>query len=321
MDRRTAMLVLGTIAAMPAQAQALPVVVFASNRDAEDARPYLERFRTGMAAHGYAHNVNYILEARYAMNEQARIVGMLSDAVAARPAVIVVGGLYAARALRDMTKTVPVVVATGSDLVEAGIVKSYNRPGGNITGVSDQTDESSVKRLELIKAALPDAKRVGVILNPEFPATPKIDKMLAAAAPRLGLTLSMMRANDRASLLAAIDGLAAQRPDALLPGGDNNTVAHQGAAIARANALRVPIVYFWPGSAEMGAFFSYEADVFGNFERAASHVARILKGSKPGDLPVELPNRYELVVNRKTATALGITLPGSFLVRADRVID
>jgi putative ABC transport system substrate-binding protein len=321
MDRRTAMLVLGALAAAGARAQVLPLVILASNRDPAGARPFLERFRAGMATHGYTDKVNYVLEVRYAMNEQARIAGTLKEALAARPAVIVIGGLYAARTLRDLTSTVPVVLATGSDLVEAGIVRSYNRPGGNITGVSDLTDEASVKRLDLLKAALPDATRIGLVVNPDFPATPKVRKTVGAAAQRLGIDLVTAQANDRASLLAAIDALRRARVDALFPAGDNNTTANAEAAIARATALRTPIAYFWPGTAEMGALFSYQADVLGNFERAASYVVRILKGAKPGDLPIELPNRYELVVNRKVATELGITLPGSFLVRADRVID
>ena len=219
------------------------------------------------------------------------------------------------------TKTIPVIVATGSDLVDAGIVKSYARPGGNITGIADLTDEASVKRLELLKAALPKATRIALITNPQFPATPKIEKMLGAAAPGLGITLIPAQAADRSSLMAAIDSLAKSRPDALLVGGDNNTVSNASEVIARATALRIPVAYFWPGTAEMGALFSYQADVIGNFERAASYADRILKGAKPADMPIELPKRYELVVNRKAATELGISLPTAFVLRADRVID
>ena len=304
-----------------AQTASLPRVAFVSNRDGASASPFMQRFIAGMERLGYVENRNYVLDMRYADNEQARIAPAVTEAVASRPSVLVVTGLYAARQARDATRTVPVVVATGSDLVEAGIVQNYSRPGGNITGVADLTDETSVKRLELVREALPKARTVGVVTNPDFPATPKIERLLADAAPSLGFAIVLRRAKDRASLLSAIDSLAAAHVDVVLVGGDNNAVSHFAAAIARATDQRMPIVYFWPTTAEAGAVFSYQADVLGNFERAASYVVRILKGAKPGDLPIELPNRYELVVNRKAATALGIALPTAFVLRADRVID
>jgi putative ABC transport system substrate-binding protein len=326
MNRRATLLALAALAAHgSARAQAPPApmrrVAFLSNRSVDDADPYRRRFVDGMRQRGYLENRDYVLEMRYADNEQSKIAPAIREAVASRPDVMVVAGLYAAREARDATKTIPVVVATGSDLVDAGIVASYARPGGNITGVADQTDEAAVKRLELLKAALPRAERIGVVVNPDFPASPKVVKALENAARRLALALVMVHAKDRASLLAALDTLAKARVDAVLVAGDNNATANAADAIAHAATLRLPIAYFWPGTAEMGALFSYQADVLGNFERAAWYVDRILKGAKPGDLPVDLPKGYELVVNRKAAAELGITLPGAFLQRADRVVD
>jgi putative ABC transport system substrate-binding protein len=326
MERRAALLALTAAAlALTARAQTapLPRVAYVANRAPEDANPFQERFIAGMRALGYVENRNYVLEMRYANNDQAQIAPAIRDAVASRPTILIVTGLYAALQARDATRDVPipVIVATGSDLVESGIVRSYAKPGGNITAVADLADEASVKRLELLKAALPKATRIGLVTNPDFPATPKIEKVVGAAASRLGVTLVTVRANDKGSLLAALDSLGKARVDAVLFGGDNNTVVNAPDAIARATALRIPVAYFWPGSAEMGALFSYQADVFGNFERAASYVDRILKGAKPGDLPIELPKRHELIVNRKAAGALGVALPPEFVVRADRVID
>jgi putative ABC transport system substrate-binding protein len=326
MNRRATLLALAALAAHGmTRAQTTPApmrrVAFLSNRSVDDADPYRRRFVDGMRQRGYLENRDYVLEMRYADNEQSKIAPAIREAVASRPDVMVVAGLYAAREARDATKTIPVVVATGSDLVDAGIVASYARPGGNITGVADQTDEAAVKRLELLKAALPRAERIGVVVNPDFPASPKVVKALENAARRLALALVMVHAKDRASLLAALDTLAKARVDAVLVAGDNNATANAADAIAHAATLRLPIAYFWPGTAEMGALFSYQADVLGNFERAAWYVDRILKGAKPGDLPVDLPKGYELVVNRKAAAELGITLPGAFLQRADRVVD
>ena len=308
MERRAALLALMVAAlAVTARAQpAPPRIAFVSNRTPEDFAPFMQRFVAGMRQLGYVENVNYVLEVRYANNEQTQIAPAIKDAVASRPAILMVTGLYAARQARDATRTIPVIVATGSDLVDSGIVRSYAKPGGNITGVADLADEASVKRLELLKAALPKATRIGLVTNPDFPATPKVEKALGAAAPRLGVTLVTVRANDRKSLLAALDSLGTAHVDAVLFGGDNNTTSNAAEAIGRATLLRLPVAFYWPGTAEMGALFSYQADVHGNFERTAWYADRILKGAKPGDLPIELPKRYELVVNRKAATALGI---------------
>lgn len=326
MDRRATLLALaGWAASRVAGGQttpaSLPRVAFLSNRSASDASPFAQRFVDGMRQLGYVENRNYVLDRRYADNEQSKIAPAIRAAVASQPDVLVVTGLYAAREARDATKTLPIVVATGSDLVDAGIVQSYARPSGNITGVADLTDEASIKRLELLKAALPKAQRIGLVTNPDFPATAKIEKSLDGAARRLAIGLIIVHANDRQSLLAAFDALAKARVDAVLVGGDNNTTANAADAIAYATSLRLPIAYFWPGTAEMGALFSYQADVLGNFERAAWYVVRVLKGAKPGDLPIELPKRYELIVNRKAAADLGIMLPVAFLQRADLVLD
>ena len=245
---------------------------------------------------------------------------LIHETLAQAPAVLVVGGLTAARYARDATTTVPVVVATSSDLVDAGIVQSLARPGGNITGVSDLTDETTVKRLELLKAALPNASRVALLVNPEFPATAKIEARVQASAPALRLNIATVFAKDRASLEKTLDALAKSPPDALVAT-DALAVQYSAELIERSTVLRVPVIHFWPGTAEQGAFVSYQADVHDNFRRAAGYVDRILKGAKPGDLPIYQPTRYELVVNAKVARMLGLTLPPSFLVRADRVIQ
>jgi putative ABC transport system substrate-binding protein len=215
---------------------------------------------------------------------------------------------------------VPVVVATGSDLVDAGIVKSFARPGGNITGVSDLTDEAAVKRLELLKAALPNASRVAFLGDPEFPAAPKIEARVRSVALSLGMKVAWLYARDRASLAEAFDALRKSPPDALFAT-DSLAVQHANELIERATVLRVPVVHFWPGTAEQGALLSYQADIRDNYRRAAGYVDKILRGAKPGDLPIYQPTRYELIVNAKVARMLGLTLPQTFLVRADRVIQ
>ena len=319
------LLALGAAFTMRASAQSaaapIPRIVVISGGDEAGSRPFLESFVQGMKQLGYVEKTTYLLNVRYADRENSRLPSLIMESVGSRPDILVVAGLIAARLARDATTTVPIVVATSSDLVDAGVVQSYARPGGNLTGISDLADESAVKRLELLKGALPKASRVALLTNPDFPATPKIEKLVGAAAQALGITMTPIRATDRASLMSAVDSLAKSRPDALFVGGDSNAVQNARELIERATVLRIPVAHFWPGTAEMGALFSYQADIRDNYRRAASYAVRILKGAKPGDLPIELPTRYELVVNRKAAKDFGITLPNHFLLRADRIIE
>lgn len=277
----TSLLTAVAFSAIAQTATKLPRVAMILGGTETSARPFVESFLEGMRQEGQVRGRTVQIDLRYA--EFSAVRPLINEVVAESPAVLVVGGLSAARYARDATTTVPVVVATSSDLADAGIVQSLARPGGNITGISDLTDEITVKRLELLKAALPNASRVMLLVNPEFPATPKIEARVQAAAPSLGLKVSSVSAKDRASLEKALDSLEKSRPDALIA---TDALAVQLAAelIKRATALRIPIVHFWPGTAEQGALLSYQADVHDNFRRAAGYVDKILKGAKPSDL-------------------------------------
>jgi putative ABC transport system substrate-binding protein len=327
MRRRSALVACATVgwaAAMPSHGQrraGVPRVALILTASAEATRPFREQFVAGMRDAGQITGETYELQVLLGDGDPARSEAHLRRAVAERAAVIVVGGLLLARQARDATSTIPVVVATGSDLHEAGIVRSLARPGGNITGISDLTDEAAVKRLELTRAALPNARTVALLTNPDFPATPKIESRVTAAAQALGLTVLRLQARDRPSMVRAVDSLRDGRADVLLVGGDALMTANRAEVIKRALAARVPVVYYWPRTAEQGALFSLQPDVEDNFRRAAGYVDRILRGTPPGELPIQQPTRYELVVNAKVARSLGIVLPGSFLLRADRVIE
>jgi len=295
------------------------VVIVLGGREATYT-PFKESFFEGLRRAGQVEGRTVEIDVRYGGGDPARTRSLIREGIAESPAVLVVAGLIAARIAQDATTTVPVVVATGSDLVDAGIAKSFARPGGNITGVSDLTDEAAVKRLELLKAALPNASRVAFLGDPEFPAAPKIEARVRSAALSLGMKVAWLYARDRASLAEAFDALRKSPPDALFAT-DSLAVQHANELIERATVLRVPVVHFWPGTAEQGALLSYQPDIRDNYRRAAGYVDKILRGAKPGDLPIYQPTRYELIVNAKVARALGLTLPQSFLVRADRVIQ
>ena len=316
--------VLGFLAAFGMVANVLaqaPRVVLVAGASKESGKPFMERLRRGMAENGQKEGITFQLEVLYADRDTTRVPRLIHEAVESRPAVIVVGGLLAAQQARDATRTIPIVVATSSDLVDAGVVKSYSRPGGNITGLNDLADELAVKRIELLHEALPKASRVALLLNPQFPATTKIERRIRGAADALSVSVTRLDAADAPSLLRALDSLEKSPPDALLAGGDSLQVQMAPEIIQRMSSMRVPVIHFWPGTAEAGALISHQADVLHNYQRAAYYVNRILKGAKPGDLPIEQPTRYELVVNKKTASALNLAIPRSILLRADRVIE
>jgi putative ABC transport system substrate-binding protein len=199
-----------------AQSPEPPLVMLIGAGPAARSASQKDSFLRGMREAGQAEGRTFRFETRYADGDTKRYAQMIRDAAAERPAVLVVTGLLGARAARDATSKTPVVLATGSDMVDAGIARSYARPGGNITGVSDLTDESAAKRLELLKAALPDATRVALLVNTEFPATPKVERRVADTAKSLGIEIRRLPMHDRASMLAAVDMLREARTDALL---------------------------------------------------------------------------------------------------------
>ena len=317
-------LAIGVATAMRTAAQSnlpLPRVIVVSNGDEAGMRPYLDSFDKGMRELGQTDGSTYRLEVRHGNRDPSRVPALIREAVTTQPSVIVVAGLSAARAARDATITVPIVVTTSSDLVDAGIVSSFAHPGGNITGLNDLSDELAAKRLEILKEALPKVSRVVLLVNPDFPATPKIERRVMATARALRMEIIRVDAKDPASLVSALDSLIKIRPGAVLLGGDALFVVRAKELVERTLAMKIPLAHYWPGTAEMGALFSHQAEIFYNFRRAAYYVDRILKGAKPGDLPIEQPNKYELVINLRTAKTLGLTIPQSFLVRADRVIE
>ena len=300
---------------------ALPLVVLIATANEGQSKPFVDTLLQGLEQSGQVEGRTFQFRVRYADGEPARFPALIRESIAESPSVLVVLGLLGARAARDATSTIPVVVGTGSDLVDAGIVKDYARPGGNITGVSDLTDESAAKRLELLKAALPNASRVALLINTDFPAAKKIEARVNSTARALGVTVTPIYMQDRGSLLRAVDSLRELRQDALLVGGDPVSTTYRKELIERASALRIPVIHYWPDSAEQGAIVSLQTDIYDNFRRAGGYVDKILRGAKPGDLPIHQPTRYELIVNVKAAKALGLTIPQSLLLRADKVIQ
>jgi putative ABC transport system substrate-binding protein len=316
------LVLLSAIALAQTAPRELPRVVLINDGVEATSRPFVDRFLKGMGEHGQLDGKTFRLQVLYANRDTARSATLIGDAVVSNPDVLMVSGVRNARRAKELTSRVPVVVWTSGDLVDAGVVASFARPGGNITGVADLIDEAAAKRLELLKEFLPKLLRVALLNNPDSPQTKKIESRVRAAANALKVSVYPLYATDSLSIARAIESMKKSPPDALLIGGDPLFVVDAQAVIDRAAALGVPVVHFFPGAAEMGAFFSYHSDLHGNMERTAYYVDRILKGVKPSDLPVEQPTRYEFVINQRAAARFGITtIPSSIRLRADRVIE
>ena len=235
--------------------------------------------------------------------------------------VIVAGPTAAAVAAKDATKVIPIVFATAGDPVGLGLVASLAHPGGNVTGMAFSVgSETFGKELELLKEAIPSIRRVAVLSNPNNPSQPEATRRVHAAAQALGLEIQLYEAWDPNGLDRAFNVMMRNNAEALLVIADPILGFHRKRLAELAARNRLPTMYGLREHTEVGGFMSYSVDVGDNFRRCATYVDKILKGAKPADLPVEQPSKFELVINRKTAKALGITLPQSLLLHADEVI-
>jgi putative ABC transport system substrate-binding protein len=280
----------------------------------------LDQLKAGLRELGYAEGKNLALELRWAEGDPARLAGLAAELARLKPDVIVTATTPAAMALKRATQTVPIVLASVGDPVFTGLVPSLARPGGNLTGSSLFTADESAKRVELIVDALPRTKRVALLINPGNPLWAGSVKQVERVAAALKLELHYLEARAPAELEGAIAAAASKRADAIVVVEDSLFTGEAPRLAALAVKHKVPAigqVVF----ADAGGLIGNGTDQLALFRRAAVFVDKILKGAKPADLPIEQATRFELVVNLKTARALGIALPKELLLRADRVID
>lgn len=271
---------------------------------------------------GQAEGQNYSLEFRLARGEPGRLHRDAAEFAQMPVDVIVTDSGAASIAAQKATATVPIVMAVISDPVELGLVASLARPGGNVTGFSIISPQLGSKRLGLLREAIPETRLVGVLVNPESAATGAQQVApINDAAIMLGLDLAVGQASSAETIPNAIDRLIARRVTALMVVGDAVFFAQRKLIVERANANRLAAVYPEREFAEAGGLLSYGPNISENFRRAAGYVARILKGEKPAELPVEQPAKFELAINLGTAKALGLQLPATLLARADEVIE
>jgi putative ABC transport system substrate-binding protein len=283
--------------------------------------PPWDGLRQGLRELGYVDGRNVSMEWRWSEGRTDRFPGLAMELVALKPDVIVASGTQAARAAKQATSTIPIVMTTSSYPDRIGLVDSLSRPGGNITGLSNVGPELSGKKLELLKEIAPKASRVAILWNPASEVEPLVVRDLMTAAPALGVELQSVEVRSPDDFSAAFATLSASRVHALLALG--NPINFRGRQLIADFALRnrLPSIYDERLFVDAGGLMSYAPSFTDSFRRAATYVDKILKGAKPADLPVEQPTKFELVINAKTAKALSLTIPPSVLARADEVIQ
>ena len=315
----------GTAVAWPvavrAQQPALPVIGFLNSASPEGYSPNVAAFREGLKQAGYVEGLNATIEYRWAQGQYDRLPALLADLLRHDVAVVAATSTPAARAAKAATSTVPIVFTTGDDPVELGLVASLNRPGGNITGVANITAELGSKQLGLLRELLPGTSSVAVLVNPNFPSTEKELKAAETAARVLGLRLIVLRAGTEREIESAFARMAQQGSGALIVGADPFLIASRDQIIALAAHHAIPAVYPVRQFAVSGGLMSYGTDFLDSYRQAGVYTGRIVRGAKPADLPVQRSTKFELVINFKTAKALGLTIPNSMQLLADEVIE
>jgi putative ABC transport system substrate-binding protein len=305
-----------------AQQSAFPVVGFLSSAS---PKPYADRvagFRKGLDETGYVEGRDLAIEFRWAQGQYDRLPVFAVDLVRQKVAAIISsGGDVAALAAKAATSSIPIVVVTGSDPVKAGLVASFNRPGGNVTGASFVATELETKRLELLRDLVPSTAVIGVLINPTNPAAESRSKDLQMAARTLDRDIHIVNASNEGDLEAAFATLTQKPAGALLVSTDSFFTSQRDRLVALATQYALPTIYPWREFVEAGGLMSYGPIINEVYRQAGIYTGRILKGEKPADLPFVRPTKFELVVNMKTAKALGLTLPALFLARADEVIE
>jgi len=278
-------------------------------------------FREGLRELGYAEGQNIVIEYRWAEGQYERFPALSAELLTQRVEVIVTAGTPAALAVKKATTSVPLVMVAVGDPVVTGLVVSLARPGGNITGLTSTAEETEGKRLELLREVIPQLSHVAVFWNPENPILLAQLKEIRAAAQIFGMKVQVLEARTPGELEKTFKAIVRERPGALLVMGDRLFLHNRQRIIDFATKQRLPVVPVHPELVEAGGLMSFGASYPGMHRRAAYFVDRILKGAKAADLPVERPTKFELVINLKTAKALGLTIPPSLLLRADQVIE
>jgi putative tryptophan/tyrosine transport system substrate-binding protein len=323
-SRATLWLAIGLLAASltgPAAGQpAPPRVVWVSASPHADGGEFFEQFRQGLLEIGHVEGRTIRLESAWSDGTRQRTDKLIAEVIATSPGIVVTQGAAGPLAGKA-TSTIPVVFGYSGDPVEAGMVQSLSRPGRNVTGISYMTLELVGKRMELLKELLPKARRIAVVALPDHPGDSAERRVSEAAASRLGLAIDYFELGRRATVEDILTAIDNSRSDAVMFFPTQTVIANRVRIAEWSFKRKVPTISGWARFADGGNLISYGPNLGDASRRLAFYVDRILKGTRPGDLPVEFPTRVELVINQKAAKALGVAIPASVMIRADRVIE
>jgi putative ABC transport system substrate-binding protein len=298
----------------------MPVIGFLGTTRRDDFADREAAFRQGLKQAGYVEGQNVVIEHRSAEDQAHRLPALVADLVR-QQVVLIVGNTPSALATKAATTTVPIVFVTGGDPVRDGLVASLNRPGGNVTGVSFMTVELGPKQLGLLRELRPGAARIAVLVDPKWPLTEGLVSELRAATSAMGQQIEVLYVSSDREIEAAFTTLVEQGAGALHAGIGAFMSSRRERVVALAARHRIPAIYNWREAVAAGGLMSYAPSINAAYRQAGIYAGRILKGEKPGDLPVMLPTKFEFVINLKTAKELGLDIPPGVLAIADEVIE
>jgi len=325
MDRRTFLLAAGTapIWTVGAPAQTTrPTIGFLASGSPETFVTVVSGFLEGLKAAGFSEGSNVVIEYRWAQGQFNQLPMLAAELVRQQvSAIVTMGGNVAALAAKRSTSIIPIVFLTGDDPVATGLVESLNRPGGNVTGVTWLAAELGAKNLELVSELMPAATTVGVLINPNRPTAEAQLESAKGAAKAIGKTLLAFKARDSSEIASAFAAIASAGVDALFVTVDPVFIVNRVQIIEAAAKQRVPTLYFQREFVDLGGLLSYGASAHDASRLVGGYAARIVKGARPADLPIQRSTKIETIVNLRTARSLGLTIPPTLLARADDVIE
>jgi putative ABC transport system substrate-binding protein len=326
MQRRQFIALLGgTVATWPlaavAQQSAIPTIGFLRSTRPDASTDLLVALRKGLKETGYVEGQNLTIEYRWAENQQEQLSALAADLVRQRCVVIVAGGVNAAFAAKAATATIPIIFATGVDPLRSGLVGSFNRPGGNITGVFSVSASMEGKHLGLLREVVPTAAVIGMLVNPTSPGSERQERETQAAAQALGQQLHVFKASGERDIDNVFATLTRYRIGALLIAANALFTGQRDQLVALAARHAMPVLHYTREFAEAGGLMSYGSSLTDAYRQVGVYVGRVLKGEKPADLPIIQSSTFELVINLKTAKTLGLTVPYGLLNAADEVIE
>jgi putative tryptophan/tyrosine transport system substrate-binding protein len=326
MRRREFISLLGGVAvvrplAAGAQQSPVPLVGFVNSSSAQAQALVAAAFRRGLEENGFFEGKNVLIESRWADGQYNRLPELIGDLINRNVAIIMAGGPPAAQAAKKATSTIPIVFTTGDDPVQAGLVSSINRPGGNVTGVHVFFSELESKKLGLLREVLPNANVIAAIVNPTFPSANSQTKELQTAANKLGQRIQIVNASSERDLDAAFASMKELQVSAVLVGADPFFNSRRDQIVSLAARYAIPAVYEQRAFTAAGGLMSYGTNLAEGYRQAGVYTGRILKGEKPSELPVVLSNKFEFVINLKVAKTLGLAVSANLISTADEVIE